>query len=666
MATLAAPSLATSSRPTTPSAPFDPSAYLSTDFPPLPAFPHDFDDAALQNGLMVGIDPAATTSSGSGGSSGSPAGMGGLGLGQPGGSGSFATGQGMVRTHSGSSSSGGSAGARGPVTRLRSGAVPPPGSRSGGGAGGGGGFISFDPDRGSDLEDDEEEDEERQVEGRPKKRKSVRDLRSAATAQAQASAPPPPPPVAAAVTSKSEGEGGADGGEDKARRKIQIEYIEEKSKRHITFSKRKAGIMKKAYELSTLTGTQVLLLVVSESGWVYTFTTDKFKPLVKEDENGQLSAGQKLIAACLEAKDGPPNLSAAYQPTTASSTGNFEANSSVHGGQISLKTGQRSVRPIATNRRVSGKARPAAIQPPPPMPLPLPTPPQGLMTDPTLPVPPNSAGMQMGQLPSPLSGGGGGGYLDPSPISPHGPRGSYPPRSGGAGGSYSLQQQQQQDYAEMMQRADMLQLQQQQGGGQGGSGAGGGGGYDYDLYSTVPVRYRSPLSQDDSRDRPDVLFDLFPPTPPLRRQPSSTMAPSHASQYYPSHDSHGLPPLPQQPQHDAGHPSLHHQRSFSHSHSVPHTPHRTLHHQASHGHLSASAAQQQQQQQSEYSDPYAQQNYTHHRDPSMMDPRNGGGWQTPHHHLQQQESGSAQGTPVGVRQGQQHALYAGGDDGYAR
>jgi hypothetical protein len=33
--------------------------------------------------------------------------------------------------------------------------------------------------------------------------------------------------------------------EDKGRRKIQIEYIEEKSKRHITFSKRKAGIMKK-------------------------------------------------------------------------------------------------------------------------------------------------------------------------------------------------------------------------------------------------------------------------------------------------------------------------------------------------------------------------------------------------------------------------------------
>eukprot|EP01133_Synstelium_polycarpum_P005741 gene5741-6643_t len=50
------------------------------------------------------------------------------------------------------------------------------------------------------------------------------------------------------------------------RRKIKIEFIDDKSRRHITFSKRKAGIMKKAYELSTLTGTQVLLLVASETG----------------------------------------------------------------------------------------------------------------------------------------------------------------------------------------------------------------------------------------------------------------------------------------------------------------------------------------------------------------------------------------------------------------
>ncbi|KAL7417831.1 SRF-type transcription factor (DNA-binding and dimerization domain)-domain-containing protein, partial [Mrakia frigida] len=72
------------------------------------------------------------------------------------------------------------------------------------------------------------------------------------------------------------------------RRKIQISYIEDKARRHITFSKRKAGIMKKAFELSTLTGTQVLLLVVSETGLVYTFTTSKLQPLVTREEGKNL------------------------------------------------------------------------------------------------------------------------------------------------------------------------------------------------------------------------------------------------------------------------------------------------------------------------------------------------------------------------------------------
>ncbi|KDQ20963.1 hypothetical protein BOTBODRAFT_40971 [Botryobasidium botryosum FD-172 SS1] len=82
------------------------------------------------------------------------------------------------------------------------------------------------------------------------------------------------------------------------RRKIKIEFIQDKSRRHITFSKRKAGIMKKAYELSTLTGTQVLLLVVSETGLVYTFTTAKLQPLVTQPE------GKNLIQACLNAPNG--------------------------------------------------------------------------------------------------------------------------------------------------------------------------------------------------------------------------------------------------------------------------------------------------------------------------------------------------------------------------
>ncbi|KAJ3256791.1 hypothetical protein HK103_005165 [Boothiomyces macroporosus] len=102
------------------------------------------------------------------------------------------------------------------------------------------------------------------------------------------------------------------------RRKIKIEYIEDKSRRHITFSKRKAGIMKKAYELSTLTGTQVLLLVASETGHVYTFATPKLQPLITKPE------GKNMIQTCLNATDAQastalpnpvPGYGATYQPT---------------------------------------------------------------------------------------------------------------------------------------------------------------------------------------------------------------------------------------------------------------------------------------------------------------------------------------------------------------
>ncbi|KAJ7852937.1 SRF-type transcription factor (DNA-binding and dimerization domain)-domain-containing protein, partial [Mycena olivaceomarginata] len=77
--------------------------------------------------------------------------------------------------------------------------------------------------------------------------------------------------------------------------KRKIEFLQDKSKRGITFCKRKAGIMKKAYELSTLTGSQILLIVVAETGLVYTFSTAKFQPLVSQPW------GKSLIHAYLNA-----------------------------------------------------------------------------------------------------------------------------------------------------------------------------------------------------------------------------------------------------------------------------------------------------------------------------------------------------------------------------
>lgn len=97
------------------------------------------------------------------------------------------------------------------------------------------------------------------------------------------------------------------------RRKIEIRFIQDKSRRHITFSKRKAGIMKKAYELSVLTGTQVLLLVVSETGLVYTFTTPKLQPLVTKPE------GKNLIQACLNAPEESGEDEEASTPTASGS-----------------------------------------------------------------------------------------------------------------------------------------------------------------------------------------------------------------------------------------------------------------------------------------------------------------------------------------------------------
>jgi len=128
-----------------------------------------------------------------------------------------------------------------------------------------------------------------------------------------------------------------DEGGKKERRKIEIAFIKDKSRRHITFSKRKAGIMKKAYELSVLTGTQVLLLVVSETGLVYTFTTPKLQPLVTKPE------GKNLIQSCLNApepsgsndEDSPDLTSPPLPPppkqrnsSTTSSRGGARLNSS--------------------------------------------------------------------------------------------------------------------------------------------------------------------------------------------------------------------------------------------------------------------------------------------------------------------------------------------------
>ncbi|XP_077083137.1 serum response factor a isoform X3 [Siphateles boraxobius] len=111
-----------------------------------------------------------------------------------------------------------------------------------------------------------------------------------------------------AIAALSAGYGGVSSGvagakpgkKTRGRVKIKMEFIDNKLRRYTTFSKRKTGIMKKAYELSTLTGTQVLLLVASETGHVYTFATRKLQPMITSE------TGKALIQTCLNSPDSPP------------------------------------------------------------------------------------------------------------------------------------------------------------------------------------------------------------------------------------------------------------------------------------------------------------------------------------------------------------------------
>ncbi|THH06663.1 hypothetical protein EW145_g3934 [Phellinidium pouzarii] len=63
-----------------------------------------------------------------------------------------------------------------------------------------------------------------------------------------------------------------------------IEIIVDKNKRLAAFKRRKNELMRGSYELSTLTGSQVLVLAVSENGLVYTFATTRLQGLVTRPE----------------------------------------------------------------------------------------------------------------------------------------------------------------------------------------------------------------------------------------------------------------------------------------------------------------------------------------------------------------------------------------------
>lgn len=61
---------------------------------------------------------------------------------------------------------------------------------------------------------------------------------------------------------------------------IELKYIEDVPRRRVCFSKRKRGLKKKAYELSVLCNAEVGLIVISDTGKLYEFSSSSMPEIL--------------------------------------------------------------------------------------------------------------------------------------------------------------------------------------------------------------------------------------------------------------------------------------------------------------------------------------------------------------------------------------------------
>ncbi|PIN26260.1 MADS box transcription factor [Handroanthus impetiginosus] len=66
------------------------------------------------------------------------------------------------------------------------------------------------------------------------------------------------------------------------RGKVEMKRIEKASSRQVTFSKRRNGLLKKAYELSVLCDAEVALIVFSPKGRLYEFSSSNMQKLIQK------------------------------------------------------------------------------------------------------------------------------------------------------------------------------------------------------------------------------------------------------------------------------------------------------------------------------------------------------------------------------------------------
>nr|ASY97763.1 AP1 [Cercidiphyllum japonicum] len=93
------------------------------------------------------------------------------------------------------------------------------------------------------------------------------------------------------------------------RGRVQLKRIENKINRQVTFSKRRAGLLKKAHEISVLCDAEVALIIFSTKGKLFEYSTDSSMEKILERYERYCYAERQLVATDLESQG---NLSLEY------------------------------------------------------------------------------------------------------------------------------------------------------------------------------------------------------------------------------------------------------------------------------------------------------------------------------------------------------------------
>ncbi|XP_011651129.1 MADS-box protein AGL42 isoform X2 [Cucumis sativus] len=86
------------------------------------------------------------------------------------------------------------------------------------------------------------------------------------------------------------------------RGKVEMKRIENATSRQVTFSKRRNGVLKKAYELSVLCDAEIAVIIFSQKGRLYEFASsempkimDRYRKCTKDAKNNDTKFDRQLL-----------------------------------------------------------------------------------------------------------------------------------------------------------------------------------------------------------------------------------------------------------------------------------------------------------------------------------------------------------------------------------